>query len=548
VVDEFHIRVHEASHRRPEGWRDSENTEHSDSAELAFAGDLSDTTPAPPCDDHRHPAGRFEIDFSAPTVGFRQLEGEQQPGFLSFSASMTPDNRPPRKRRRRRGRPQGSFAGQSMMPDGSMSAPMNDSPDNQDGGNAPLPSQPGTGPGPGGRRRRRRRSRHRGYQQPMMGQEGSAAPIELPSGELIPSAGVLYIKPNGTGLLVKMEDNYAPAPGDPIVPRSTIDRLHLQSGLHLAGSARRAGNNLEFVGLEQVEGMSLEEYRESRRPFSELISIDPNEMFKLETEPERLTTRVLDLLAPIGRGQRCLIVAPPKAGKTTLLKDIAHGVNRNHPDVIVFVLLVDERPEEVTDFRRSVEKGEVIASSSDETAENHILIAEVVLERARRLVEMKKDVLILCDSITRMSRAYNNEQRGSGKILSGGIDARTMEKPRRFFGAARNAEDWGSLTIIATALVDTGSRMDEVIFQEFKGTGNTEIVLDRGLFERRIFPAMNIAQTGTRKEEKLLPPPVLAKVHTLRRALAGTDPMNAMKMLLERLQKFPSNDAFLKSF
>jgi transcription termination factor Rho len=195
-----------------------------------------------------------------------------------------------------------------------------------------------------------------------------------------------------------------------------------------------------------------------------------------------------------------------------------------------------------------VEKGDVIASSSDENAENHIQIAETVVERARRLVEIKKDVVILCDSITRMSRAYNNEQRGSGKILSGGIDARTMEKPRRFFGAARNAEEWGSLTIIATALVDTGSRMDEVIFQEFKGTGNTEIVLDRGLFERRIFPAINIAQTGTRKEEKLLPPPVLPKIHTLRRALAGTDPLTAMKMLLERLQKFPSNDAFLKSF
>jgi transcription termination factor Rho len=294
--------------------------------------------------------------------------------------------------------------------------------------------------------------------------------------------------------------------------------------------------------------MTLEEYRESRRPFSELISIDPNQQFKLETESERLTTRVLDLLSPIGMGQRCLVVAPPKAGKTTLLKDIAHGINRNHPDAQLFVLLVDERPEEVTDFRRSVEKGEVIASSSDETAENHIMIAEVVLERARRLVEMKKDVVILCDSITRMSRAYNNEQRGSGKILSGGIDARTMEKPRRFFGAARNAEDWGSLTIIATALVDTGSRMDEVIFQEFKGTGNTEIVLDRGLFERRIFPAINIAQTGTRKEEKLLTPTVLPKMHTLRRALAGTDPMTAMKMLLERLQKFPTNDAFLKSF
>jgi transcription termination factor Rho len=377
---------------------------------------------------------------------------------------------------------------------------------------------------------------------------GSSAPIDIPPGELVPVSGVLFIKPNGAGLLVDPANNYYQQPGDPIVPRSTIERLHLQAGLALAGQARRTGNGLEFVGLETVEGLPLEEYRESRRPFSELISIDPNEVFKLETEPERLTTRVLDLLSPLGKGQRCLIVAPPKAGKTTLLKDIAHGINMNHPDVILFVLLVDERPEEVTDFRRSVEKGEVVASSSDETADSHIHLAEIILERARRLVETKKDVVILCDSITRMSRAYNNEQRGSGKILSGGIDARTMEKPRRFFGAARNAEDWGSLTIIATALVDTGSRMDEVIFQEFKGTGNTEIVLDRGLFERRIFPAMNIGQTGTRKEEKLLPPTVLPKIHTLRRALAGTDPMTAMKMLLERLQKFSSNDAFLKSF
>ena len=372
--------------------------------------------------------------------------------------------------------------------------------------------------------------------------------LDIAPGELVAVSGVLYIKPNGSGLLVSVENNFIPQPGDAIVPRSTIEKLHLQTGLLLNGQARRAGNNIEMVGLEQVEGMALEEYRESRRPFSELISIDPNEMFKLETEPERLTTRVLDLLSPLGRGQRCLVVAPPKAGKTTLLKDIAHGINTNHPDVTVIVLLVDERPEEVTDFRRTIEKGDVIASSSDETADNHILIAEIVIERARRLVEIKKDVVILCDSITRMSRAYNNEQRGSGKILSGGIDARTMEKPRRFFGAARNAEEWGSLTIVATALVDTGSRMDEVIFQEFKGTGNTEIVLDRGLFERRIFPAMNIAQTGTRKEEKLLPPTVLPKIHTLRRALAGTDPLTAMKMLLERLQKFPSNDAFLKSF
>jgi transcription termination factor Rho len=378
---------------------------------------------------------------------------------------------------------------------------------------------------------------------------GSApAPIDVAPGELVPAGGILFIKQNGGGVLVDPANGYHPQPGDTIVPRSTVERLHLQAGLLLTGSARRTGNGLELIGLESIEGMPVEEYRESRRPFSELISIDPNEMFKLETEPERLTTRVLDLLSPIGKGQRCLVVAPPKAGKTTLLKDIAHGINLNHPDVLLFVLLVDERPEEVTDFRRSVEKGEVVASSSDENAESHIHLAEIILERARRLVEIKKDVVILCDSITRMSRAYNNEQRGSGKILSGGIDARTMEKPRRFFGAARNAEDWGSLTIIATALVDTGSRMDEVIFQEFKGTGNTEVVLDRGLFERRIFPAMNIGQTGTRKEEKLLPPTVLPKIHTLRRALAGTDPMTAMKMLLERLQKFPSNDAFLKSF
>jgi len=393
---------------------------------------------------------------------------------------------------------------------------------------------------------RRRRSRNRGRQRPFAVTEGLPQGEPL-STEPVPASGVLYIKPNGGGLLVNATSNYVPQPGDPVVPRSMVEKLLLQPGLLLSGTARRTHSGYELIGLEQIEGMPVDEFREARRPFSELISVDPNQVFKLETESDRLSTRVIDLLSPIGKGQRCLIVAPPKAGKTTLLKDIAHGVTENHPEVILIVLLVDERPEEVTDIRRSV-NGEVIASSADETAENHIQIAEVVLERARRLVEMKKDVVILCDSITRMSRAYNNEQRGSGKILSGGIDARTMEKPRRFFGAARNAEDWGSLTIVATALVDTGSRMDEIIFQEFKGTGNTEIVLDRGLFERRIFPAINIAQTGTRKEEKLLPPATLTKMHTLRRALAGTDPMSAMKMLLERLQKFPNNEAFLKSF
>jgi transcription termination factor Rho len=457
---------------------------------------------------------------------------------------MTPDNRTPRKRRRRKRRPGGA------APNGAGQPSMDNNGNGPSPGNEAIPRGQQYDQGGGGRRRRRsRRGRGRGDSMPRQEMPMNGGPaLELAPGETIDAKGVLFVKPNGTGILVSPDNSYYLQPGDPIVPRNFIERLHLQPGLALAGQARRSGNGLEFVNLDTIEGMTVDEYRESRRPFSELISIDPNEKFQLETESERLTTRVIDLLSPLGKGQRCLIVAPPKAGKTTLLKDIAHGVNQNHPDVILFVLLVDERPEEVTDFRRSVEKGEVVASSSDETADSHIHLAEIILERARRLVEIKKDVVILCDSITRMSRAYNNEQRGSGKILSGGIDARTMEKPRRFFGAARNAEDWGSLTIIATALVDTGSRMDEVIFQEFKGTGNTEIVLDRGLFERRIFPAINIGQTGTRKEEKLLPPTVLPKIHTLRRALAGTDPMTAMKMLLERLQKFPNNDAFLKSF
>ncbi|HVR41910.1 MAG TPA: transcription termination factor Rho, partial [Thermoanaerobaculia bacterium] len=396
---------------------------------------------------------------------------------------MTSEERTPRKRRRRRRRAQGQASPQGTGP----SEPSRE-------GEGRETQHPGSArPG----RSRRRRSRHRGRHSE--GQiDSGGEPESTPTGETSSVEGVLYVKPNGAGLLVRSSNNYVPQPGDPSVGRSIIDRNHLLAGLHLEGTGRRGGSGIELTQLEKVEGMPLAEFQESRRPFSELISVDPLERFHLETEPTRLTTRVLDLLAPLGKGQRCLVVAPPKAGKTTLLKDIAHGIEMNHPEAILIVLLVDERPEEVTDFRRSVEHGEVIASSSDETAENHITIAEVVLERARRLVELKHDVVILCDSITRMSRAYNNEQKSSGRIMSGGIDARTMEKPRRFFGSARNAEEWGSLTIVATALVDTGSRMDEVIFQEFKGTGNTEVVLDRGLFERRIFPAINIAQTGTR--------------------------------------------------
>jgi transcription termination factor Rho len=276
-----------------------------------------------------------------------------------------------------------------------------------------------------------------------------------------------------------------------------------------------------------------------------LVAEDPTERITLEVSGGELSTRVVDLIAPIGKGQRCLIVAPPKAGKTVLLQKLAHSISDNHPEIHLIVLLVDERPEEVTDWRRNV-RGEVVASSSDEMTKKHVQVAEIVLERAKRLVESGRDVVVLLDSITRLSRAYNSQQRGSGRVLSGGIDARTMEKPRRFFGAARNVENGGSLTVIGTALVDTGSRMDEVIFQEFKGTGNTEIVMDRGLFDRRIFPAIDISASGTRKEEKLFSADEYNKVTLLRRALAPLKAAEAMQLMTERLARYEDNATFLR--
>jgi len=346
-------------------------------------------------------------------------------------------------------------------------------------------------------------------------------------------------------VLVSAKNNYLPIPRDPVVPRDLVEREGLLPGVTITGRVS-GGGRPTLAAIETVEGLPPAEYRE-HPSFTDLISIDPHTRLRFETDPDEMCGRVVDLVSPIGRGQRCLIVAPPKTGKTTLLKRMAQAVSKNHPDVELMVLLVDERPEEVTDLRRSV-RGDVIASSSDLSAQNHVAVAEIVAERARRLVESGRHAIIFLDSITRLSRAYNQMQKGQGKILSGGIDARTMEKPRRFFGAARNAENHGSLTIIATALVDTGSRMDEVIFQEFKGTGNTEILLDRELFERRIFPSIVIQQSGTRKEEKLYPPEELPKIHKLRRALAGAHKVQAMELLLARLQKFPTNADFLKSF
>jgi transcription termination factor Rho len=381
----------------------------------------------------------------------------------------------------------------------------------------------------GSRRRRRRPRRRKG---------ASGPPIEV--------SGFLWVRDNGGPLLVAAKRNFVADRSDPTVPVEIVRPLHLESGLELTGQAR-SGDRPRMTEIATIEGMAPDAYREKAVPFTELISIDPLERFELETESDLVEPRVAQLVAPLGKGQRCLIVAPPKTGKTTLLQQMAHAIAVNHPNTTIFVLLVDERPEEVTDWKRSIARGEVFASSTDQSLESHIQVSEMVFERARRLVEMGEDVVVFMDSLTRMSRAFNNTQKGSGRILSGGIDARTMEKPRRFFGSARNVEGGGSLTVVATCLIDTGSRMDEVIFQEFKGTGNMEIVLDRKLFDKRIFPTINIPQSGTRKEEKLYPKEQVEKLYLMRRALSSLSPEAAMELLLQKVREFPTNEKFLSS-
>ena len=381
-----------------------------------------------------------------------------------------------------------------------------------------------------GSRRRRRRPRRR----------------QGPKGPPIPVEGYLWVRDNGGPLLVAEKRNFVADRSDPTVPVELVRPLHLETGLVITGQAH-PGDRPRMSEIETIEGMPPEEYRGKAVPFTELISIDPTERFNLETDPEIVEPRVAELIAPLGMGQRCLIVSPPKAGKTTLLQQMAHAIAVNHPDTTIFVLLVDERPEEVTEWKRSIARGEVFASSTDQSLESHIQISEMVFERARRLVEMGDNVVVFMDSLTRMSRAFNNVQKGSGRILSGGIDARTMEKPRRFFGSARKVENGGSLTVVATCLVDTGSRMDEVIFQEFKGTGNMELLLDRRLFEKRIFPCINIPQSGTRKEEKLYPKEQVEKLYLMRRALSSLSPEAAMELLLQKVREFPTNEQFLSS-
>ncbi|NLT24493.1 MAG: transcription termination factor Rho [Syntrophorhabdus sp.] len=360
--------------------------------------------------------------------------------------------------------------------------------------------------------------------------------------------GVLEILSEGFGFLRSTDSNYLPGPDDIYVSPSQIKKFGLRTGDTTSGQIRPPKDNEKYFALLKVESINFDDPSVVRDKiiFDNLTPIYPNERAKLETVHDSLSTRVMDLFTPIGKGQRGLIVAPPRTGKTMLLQSIANSLTKNHKEIYLIVLLIDERPEEVTDMMRSV-KGEVISSTFDEPATRHVQVAEIVIEKAKRLVEHKKDVVILLDSITRLARAYNTVVPSSGKILSGGIDASAMQKPRRFFGAAKNIEEGGSLTIIATALIDTGSRMDEVIFEEFKGTGNCEIYLDRKLAEKRIFPAIDINKSGTRKEELLLESSDLQRIWLLRKVLQPMNTVEAMEFLLEKLADTDSNKDFLYS-
>jgi transcription termination factor Rho len=358
-------------------------------------------------------------------------------------------------------------------------------------------------------------------------------------------SGYLEISEKGFGFLRAPENKFHPRPADIFVTPDTIKRSYLREGVFIEGalSPPHRGVSPQLKEVKQVNHMPFNDYLRSVR-FENLTSIDPIEKFNLETSPDVLETRIIDLVTPIGKGTRGLIVAPPRTGKTTVLKQIANAVTTNHPEVQVIVLLVDERPEEVTDFERSVD-AEVMASSNDMDLETHVRVSRFTIERCRRLVEAGKDVFVLLDSLTRVARAYNSVHGGSGRTMSGGVDARALEIPRKMFASARKIEDGGSLTIVATALVDTGSRMDELIFQEFKGTGNMELILDRKLSDRRLFPALDIPRSGTRKEEKLFDPKYINALHKLRRTMVDLNPIEAMETLRSALQKYKTNEEFL---
>jgi len=365
---------------------------------------------------------------------------------------------------------------------------------------------------------------------------------------LIYGEGTLEILPDGFGFLRAHNYNYLPGPDDIYVSPSQIRRFNLRTGDTVSGQIRQPKETERYFALLKVEAVNYEDPEVAREKllFDNLTPLYPEEKVNLETDSENYSTRIMDLMIPIGFGQRGLIVSPPRSGKTMLLQNIANSIIASHKDVIPFVLLIDERPEEVTDMERSVD-AEVISSTFDEPAERHVQVAEMVIEKAKRLVEHKKNVVILLDSITRLARAYNSVMPPSGKILSGGVDSNALQRPKRFFGAARNIEEGGSLTIIATALIDTGSRMDEVIFEEFKGTGNLEIQLDRRLADKRVFPAIDIKKSGTRKEELLLPEETLSRVWILRKLLSTLNPVDSLEFLLDKMTGTKDNKEFLNS-
>jgi transcription termination factor Rho len=367
---------------------------------------------------------------------------------------------------------------------------------------------------------------------------GEPGPVE-------PGGGVLEMHPNGYGFLRDPTNNYMREMTDPFVPGSMIEKYGLREGVHIKGMVQgpRRNQGPRLREILDVDGMPPEEYK-NVKGFDELTPINPEYWLKLEVGQEPLTTRVMDLLTPLGKGQRALIVAPPRTGKTILLQHISLGISTNYPNVKLIVLLIDERPEEVTDMRRAV-NGEVVASSLDREIESHVRLSQLVVERCKRLAEMGKDVVLLLDSITRLARAFNKWVGNTGRTMSGGVDIKAMDIPKKLFATARLFEEGGSLTIVGTALIDTGSRMDELIFQEFKGTGNMELVLDRKLADRRVWPAIDISQSGTRREEKLLPPDMLHSITMLRRTLSTMHPVDAMEQLTSKLAKFKSNKEFI---
>ncbi len=436
------------------------------------------------------------------------------------------------RRRRQRNSHQGGAQGEQRSARNADAAPTREGQENQEQRR-------------GGRRRRSRRSNNR-----RSGGQEQSAPIEVPEDQLEPISGLFDAQKDGTGSLRFVENYYLASDKDIFVPRDLVRKYSIRPGSIIDGDVappRKRGGRRVLYRIQKINEKPPESHADEVL-FRSLLPCDPYERFELETkEDPDISMRIIDLLAPIGRGQRALIVAPPRSGKTVILQKMANAIHESHPEVKVVILLIDERPEEVTDFKRNT-KAEVIASCLDEGTANHVRVTEITLERLKRQVEAGHHIVCLLDSITRLGRAYNNETKHSGRILSGGVDAKTLAKPKAFFGAARTIEGGGSLTIIATALVDTGSRMDQVIFEEFKGTGNMELVLSRQLANNRIYPAIDVGMTGTRKEEKLLDPDVYRKVTVLRRVLSQLNPMEAMRLLVERIEKTASNAEFLAKF